>query len=180
MMAGVAISTRALCGSCPRASSGIRSTTFGQYWAFWNIIGACDDAIPIPSMIGLLVASLARIRPEAKSDAADSLTASGTVDSLESWRCIMPSKVKPIPEGHHALTPYRGVHGAGAAIDVYEHACGAKELFRRAQRDGRVGHAEVQIGDSRLMLADEFPDMGFRSPHAVGGTPVHLHLYVEN
>ena len=92
----------------------------------------------------------------------------------------MPSKVKPIPEGHHALTPYLSVHGAGAAIDFYKKAFGAKELFRMAQPDGRIGHAELQIGDSRLMLADEFPDMGFRSPHAVGGTPVHLHLYVEN
>src|SRR5438093_3726737 len=54
MMAGVAISTRALCGSCSRASAGIRSTTRGQYCAFWNIIGACDDAIPIPSMVSLL------------------------------------------------------------------------------------------------------------------------------
>ena len=92
----------------------------------------------------------------------------------------MPTKVKPIPEGYHALTPYLSVHGASAAIDFYKKAFGAKELMRMAQPDGPVRHAELQIGDSRLMLADEFPDINFRGPHALGGSPVHLHLYVED
>jgi PhnB protein len=92
----------------------------------------------------------------------------------------MPAKVKPIPDGYHSLTPYLSVNGAAAAIDFYKRAFGATEIMRMAQPDGRVGHAELQLGDSRLMLADEFPDIGFRSAAAFGGSPVHLHLYVEN
>ena len=92
----------------------------------------------------------------------------------------MPAKVKPIPEGYHSLTPYLSVNGAAAAIDFYKRAFGATEIMRMAQPDGRVGHAEIKVGDSRVMLADEFPDIGFRSPNAFGGSPVHLHLYVEN
>ena len=92
----------------------------------------------------------------------------------------MPTKVKAIPNGYHALTPYLSVHGASAAIEFYKKAFGAKELMRMAQPDGLVRHAEIQIGDSRLMLADEFPNINFRGPHALGGSPVHLHLYVED
>jgi PhnB protein len=92
----------------------------------------------------------------------------------------MPAKVKPIPDGHHAVTPYLSIKGAANAIEFYKKAFGAREVMRMAQPDGRLGHAELQIGDSRIMLADEFPDMNFRSPHSIGGTPVHLHLYVED
>ena len=92
----------------------------------------------------------------------------------------MPAKVKPIPDGYHSLTPYLSVNGAAAAIDFYKRAFGATEIMRMAQPDGRIGHAELQLGDSRVMLADEFPEMGFRSPSVLGGSPVHLHLYVEN
>jgi PhnB protein len=92
----------------------------------------------------------------------------------------MPAKVKPIPDGHHAVTPYLSIKGAANAIEFYKKAFGAREVMRMAQSDGRLGHAELQIGDSRIMLADEFPDMNFRSPHSIGGTPVHLHLYVED
>jgi PhnB protein len=92
----------------------------------------------------------------------------------------MPTKGKPIPEGYHTITPYLSIKGAADAIDFYKRAFGATEVMRFAQPDGRIGHAEVRIGDSRVMLADEFPEMDFRSPHAVGGSPVHLHLYVEN
>jgi PhnB protein len=92
----------------------------------------------------------------------------------------MPVKVKPIPDGYHSLTPYLSVNGAAAAIDFYKRAFGATEIMRMAQPDGRVGHAEIKVGDSRVMLADEFPDIGFSSPAAFGGSPVHLHLYVEN
>ena len=92
----------------------------------------------------------------------------------------MPSTVKPIPEGHHAVTPYLSVKGAASAIDFYKKAFGATEVMRMPQPDGRIGHAELTIGDSRVMLADEFPDMNFRGPHSIGGTPVHLHLYVND
>src|SRR2546422_7338835 len=76
----------------------------------------------------------------------------------------MAGQVKPIPEGHHALTPYLSIKGASDAIEFYKKAFGATEAFRMAQPDGRIGHAELQLGDCRLMLADEFPEMDFRSP----------------
>src|SRR6266540_1262801 len=92
----------------------------------------------------------------------------------------MASKVKAIPDGYHAVTPYLSIKGAAEAIDFYKKAFGATEIMRVPQPDGRVGHAELQIGDSRVMLADEFPDMDFRGPHALGGSPVHMHLYVDD
>ena len=92
----------------------------------------------------------------------------------------MPNKVKPIPDGYHAVTPYLSLKGASEAIEFYKKAFGATETMRFAQPDGRVGHAEIQIGDSKVMLADEFPDMDFLGPQARGGSPVHLHLYVED
>lgn len=92
----------------------------------------------------------------------------------------MPQPVKPIPEGYHSITPYLIVKGAAKAIDFYKAAFGATELFRMAQPDGRVGHAEIRIGDSVVMLADEHPDMGARSPQTIGGTPLSLLLYVPD
>ena len=92
----------------------------------------------------------------------------------------MAAQVKPIPPGYHAVTPYLCIKGAADAIDFYKRAFGASEVFRMAQPDGRIAHAEVQLGDSRVMLADEFPDMNFRGPQAIGGSPVHIHLYVDN
>ena len=92
----------------------------------------------------------------------------------------MPAKVKPIPDGYRTITPYLSIKGAANAIDFYKKAFGATELMRMAEPDGRVGHAEVLVGDSRIMLADEAPDIDFRSPHSIGGTAVHLHMYVEN
>jgi len=92
----------------------------------------------------------------------------------------MPAKVKPIPDGYHTLTPYLSIRGAANAMEFYKKAFGASERMRMTQPDGRIGHAELQIGDSCVMLADEFPDMDFRGPHSVGGSPVHLHLYVED
>jgi PhnB protein len=91
----------------------------------------------------------------------------------------MAPKQKPIPEGYHAITPYLCVKGASHAIDFYKKAFGAKEVMRVPGPEGSIGHAELQIGDSRVMLADEFPHMNVRSPHSIGGTPVALHLYVE-
>jgi PhnB protein len=91
----------------------------------------------------------------------------------------MTTKVNPIPEGYHSVTPYLIIKGASDAIEFYKKAFGATELFRMAQPDGRVGHAEIRIGDSTIMLADEFPEMGHKSPKTLGGSPVSLLIYVE-
>ena len=92
----------------------------------------------------------------------------------------MAHPVKPIPDGYHSVTPYLVVKNAARAISFYERAFGAKELLRMPEPDGRVGHAELRIGDSRVMLADEFPEMGALGPQSIGGTPVTIHLYVED
>jgi PhnB protein len=88
--------------------------------------------------------------------------------------------VKPIPDGYHSVTPYLIVKGASAALDFYTRAFGAQVLFRMDQPDGRVGHAEFQIGDSRIMMADEFPEMGAKAPSTLGGSPVSLLIYTED
>ncbi|MDQ5858572.1 MAG: VOC family protein [Acidobacteriota bacterium] len=90
------------------------------------------------------------------------------------------SKAKPIPEGYHSVTPYLCCKDAAAAIEFYKKAFGATEVMRMGEPSGKVGHAELQIGDSRIMLADEFPEMGFLSPPTVGGSSVMVHLYVED
>lgn len=94
----------------------------------------------------------------------------------------MPGKVKPIPEGYHAVTPYLSVIGAAKAIAFYGRAFGAKELLRMPMPDGRIGHAELQIGDARIMLADEnqMADAVTKSPASAGGTSVGFLLYVED
>jgi PhnB protein len=92
----------------------------------------------------------------------------------------MATNVKPIPEGYHSVTPYLIVKGAAKAIEFYKQAFGATETLRMAQPDGRIGHAELKIGDSTIMLADEFPEIDARSPESLGGTPVMIHLYVED
>ncbi len=92
----------------------------------------------------------------------------------------MGGKVKPIPDGYHTVTPYLCIKDAAKAIDFYKKAFGASEVMRMEQPDGRIGHAEVRIGDSHVMLADEFPEMSFRSPKTIGGSPVNLLLYVED
>jgi PhnB protein len=90
-------------------------------------------------------------------------------------------RARPIPEGYHTVTPALTVRGAAQAIDFYTRAFGARELGRMPAPDGQqIWHAELQIGDARLMLADEFPDMGGHAPESLGGTPVSLHLYVED
>ena len=88
--------------------------------------------------------------------------------------------VKPIPEGYHTVTPYLVIAGAAKALEFYAKAFGAKERTRMEGPNGQVMHAEIQIGDSIIMLADEFPDMGYRGPQAYGGTAVGLHLYVND
>jgi PhnB protein len=92
----------------------------------------------------------------------------------------MAGTVKAIPDGYHTATPYLIVSGAAKALDFYKKAFGATELFRMPQPDGRIGHAEIQIGSSRIMLADEFPERDIRSPQTLGGSPVSIMLYVED
>ena len=86
----------------------------------------------------------------------------------------------PIPDGYPRVTPYLIVDGGAAAIDFYTSVLGATERMRMPAPDGKVGHAELELGDSLIMLADEFPDMDARGPKAVGGTPVSLMVYVED
>jgi PhnB protein len=88
--------------------------------------------------------------------------------------------VKPIPEGFHTLTPHLVVRGADRAIEFYKTAFGAEGKACMPGPDGKVMHAELKIGDSMLMLGEEFPQMNCRSPQALGGSPVSLHLYVRN
>src|SRR5437016_2758939 len=92
----------------------------------------------------------------------------------------MANKVKPIPEGYHSITPYLVIKGAAAAIDFYKKIFGATEVLRIPQADGRIGHAELKIGDSFIMLADEFPEMNNVSPKTLGNSPVGLLLYVDD
>lgn len=87
--------------------------------------------------------------------------------------------VKPIPDGYHTATPYLIIKGAAEAIEYYKQAFGATELMRVPGPNGVLMHAEIKIGDSLIMLADEFPDMNVRGPKSIGGTPVSLMLYVE-
>jgi PhnB protein len=88
--------------------------------------------------------------------------------------------VKPIPDGFHTVTPHLVVKGASEAIDFYRRAFGAEEVFRFETPAGGVAHAEIRVGDSRVMLAEECPEMGGRGPLAIGGTPVTLALYVKD
>jgi PhnB protein len=88
--------------------------------------------------------------------------------------------VKPIPEGYHSLNPYLAVNDAAAAIEYYSEVFGAKERFRMDGPDGSIGHAELQIGDSVLMLADPNPQSSAKSPKELGGTSTGILLYVED
>ena len=88
--------------------------------------------------------------------------------------------VKAIPDGYHSVTPYLIIKGADRAIDFYKKAFNATQRMRMDGPNGTVGHAEIEIGGSAVMLADECPDMGFRSPQSIGGTGVSLHLYVTD
>ena len=91
-----------------------------------------------------------------------------------------PKRVSPIPAGYNTVTPYLCVADASGAIEFYKEVFGAKEKFRMGAPGGKVGHAEIRIGNSMIMIADEFPDMGAIGPKTVGGTPVTIHLYVPN
>lgn len=88
--------------------------------------------------------------------------------------------VHHIPEGYHSVTPYLVVDGAADAIDFYTKAFGAVEVMRMPGPGGKIGHAEIKIGDSHVMLADEHPEQGHRGPKSVGGTPVGIMIYVKD
>ena len=90
------------------------------------------------------------------------------------------AKVNPIPEGYPRVIPYLAVDGANAAIEFYKRVLGATERMRMDGPDGKVGHAELEIGESIVMLADSFPEMGNTTPKALGGTPVTVMVYVED
>ncbi len=93
----------------------------------------------------------------------------------------MSNETNSIPEGYKGATPYLCVKGAASAIDFYKQAFAATETMRIADpKSGKVGHAEIKIGEASIMLADECPEMRFRSPQAFGGSPVIIHLYVED
>jgi PhnB protein len=93
---------------------------------------------------------------------------------------VLTVTVKPIPEGYPQVTPYLHVDGASAAIEFYATVFGATERMRMPEPDGRIGHAELQIGESLIMLSDEYPELGVRSPKALGGTSVTMSVYVED
>ena len=93
----------------------------------------------------------------------------------------MSNRVKPIPSGFHTLTPHLVIKGASKAIEFYKNAFGAEELCRMPGPDGKsIMHADLKIGDSHLMLVDEFPEMDCRGPQSIGGTSVTIHMYVED
>jgi PhnB protein len=90
------------------------------------------------------------------------------------------AKVKPVPDGYHSITPYLFIKGAADAIDYYKNVFGAKERMRMPGPNGRVMHAELEIGDSIVMLADENLEIGAKSPKTLGGTSSTLHVYFDN
>ena len=92
----------------------------------------------------------------------------------------MTSKVNYTPEGYHTVTPYLIISDAAKAIEFYKQAFGATELLRMEAPGGKIGHAEIKVGNSPIMLADEMPEMGYLSPKSLGGTPVSIMIYVED
>jgi PhnB protein len=92
----------------------------------------------------------------------------------------MSATVQPIPKGYEGATPYLIIKGAANALEFYKKAFGATEIMRIPAPGGKVGHAEIKIGDAIIMLADEFPEMNHRSPQSLGGTPVSILLYVRD
>ena len=91
----------------------------------------------------------------------------------------MINKIRPIPSGHHTATPYLVVEDAVEAIDFYKRAFGAKEVMR-IETGGKIGHAQIRIGNSHIMISDEHPEAGALSPKSFGGSPVRIFLYVSN
>jgi PhnB protein len=101
--------------------------------------------------------------------------------NLDPYRTeVRTMPVQPVPEGYHTVTPYLAVDDATAAIDFYQRAFGAKERGRMAAPDGKIGHAELEIGDALIMLSDPFPQFQARPPKEIGGTSVGVFLYVDD
>jgi PhnB protein len=93
----------------------------------------------------------------------------------------MDMTIKPIPDGYHSITPYLMINGATQAIEFYKQAFGATEMFRMDAPGGKIGHAEILIGDSRIMMADDCgQESPFRNPRSSGSSSVGLHLYVDD
>ncbi len=90
------------------------------------------------------------------------------------------NKISAIPKGYNSVTPCLTINNAAQAIDFYKTVFGAKEVMRMAKPNGKIGHAELKIGDTKIMLADEYPEMDIRGPEAFGGTPVGIHIYIKN
>ena len=101
-------------------------------------------------------------------------------DSNSAVVATTTTKVKSIPDNYPQVVPYLCVDGASAAIEFYRTVFGATERMRMAEPDGRLGHAELEIGTAVIMLADEFPDLGVLAPTTIGGSPVTMTLYVED
>jgi PhnB protein len=99
---------------------------------------------------------------------------------LEVEEFSMTDQVRSMPDGYVGVTPHLCIRGAAQAIEFYKHVFGAVEIRRMPQPDGRIGHAEIRIGESRVVLSDEYPEMGYVSPKSSGGTSVTLLLYVDN
>jgi PhnB protein len=112
--------------------------------------------------------------------AATSLRSAKRPSRFEKEEEPMPNKVKPIPEGHRTVTPYLAIKNAAKALEFYKRAFGASESYKLMMPDGRLGHAEIRLGDSIVMLSDEFPEFGGKAPETLGGSPVSIHLYVED
>ena len=87
---------------------------------------------------------------------------------------------RPVPAGHRTVAPYLAIKNGVKALEFYKKAFGATEIFRLLTPDGRLGHAEIRLGDSLIMLSDEFPEFGGKAPDTLGGSPVSIHLYVED
>ncbi|SFK24431.1 Uncharacterized conserved protein PhnB, glyoxalase superfamily [Methylocapsa palsarum] len=122
-----------------------------------------------------LLPRLRRRRRETPRRFADYLT-----DKSEGRDTMASAQVKPIPDGMHRVTPHLVCDGAAGAIDFYEKAFGAVEEMRLAGPQGRLMHARIRIGDSAIMLVDEFPQWGSFGPKSLKGTPVTIHLFVED
>jgi PhnB protein len=88
--------------------------------------------------------------------------------------------IKAIPAGHHTASPYLTIKNAAEALEFYKKAFGANEIYKLMMPDGRLGHAEMRVGDSIIMMADEFPEYGGKAPQTLGGSPVSIYLYVED
>lgn len=115
---------------------------------------------------------------KAKGRSSKKKAAAGAAARKKTAATVM---VEPIPKGMHTVTPHIVVRNAANAIEFYKQAFGAKELHRMYMPDGKtIMHAAIRIGDSVIMMADEFPDMGTRSPQAIGGTPVSFYIYVRD